>query len=172
MTATGLGPSNDMPMASAAGSSCGGGRIGIEAHGVREHDAVGNAVRHVGRPAQHVAYAVMQSHFYAGQRQACQVGAEQHLGAGFEIVSVGVAAQQRSVNVADPAQGGGGRKRIARDRIQGFDAVRQRVDAGGGRHFRRQIEGQLGIVDDQLGRDPRVADRDLARRGLLVSVVP
>ena len=134
------------------------GRRGqVEAHHVVDHDAVGQAVMHVGDRRQRVR-ARMHGAQVLLERDGAHHRAHQHVRARGEVAAVAHGNGQRARGDAHAFERDAVAQRMIGGRQVRLDVVRQRVHARGRGDERRQVERQLGIGEHGLGEQQRRED--------------
>ena len=121
-------------------------------------------VREVVRAAEHVADLVVDRRPRDRERRPGEVGAVERVRTAAEVLGALDRRGHTLGDRADPLLGDERGDRVGARRVERLDAVRHRVDRAGPRDERGQRDGQLGVVDDDLGEHRPVVAGLLARR--------
>ena len=139
---------------------------GVEAQHRRHQDRVQRAVveLEVLQAAEGVAEGVDGAEALL-EGEAAFERAHHHLGAGGEVAAVGEGALEAAPDAAGAVERDRFGGRVVAGGEEGLDAVRERVEAGGGGEAGRQAEGELGIADRALRDQVRADEAELAGVG-------
>ena len=129
---------------------------------MRQEHAVRAAVGDAEARADRVGERVVDADERVREREARDRRGVGHVGARPEVVAVGDRARQRVEDQVHRLQAEGVGVRRREDRDVGLERVGQRVDAGVGRHLRRQRQREPRIDDGDVGHERVVDERELA----------